>query len=257
MQSFGRAPELQVAKLQEVAARSPALGRIVEKMLTKDPAFRISSAQLADELNELQPGGGAIRGNAVDESLLKAFTGITIHEVEAVQRLRRNLDSDDVDLSEMPNHIGGDVALLRVERIRKPSVEFFRTMLAMRAELCSDKVHREILEQGLTLQTLPGTAEASAATFQMNEWLCTDTEGDIVQYRAWGSVVPAKVIAAGLGRHARWNLYRQEARGILVDLLSRRAQKVVRYRLVISAKGVSLAHRKFISFRRLSYTCIY
>ena len=56
MQAFGRAPELQAAKIQEVAARSAVLGNVVEKMLTKDPRQRISSAELANF--ELQPRRG-------------------------------------------------------------------------------------------------------------------------------------------------------------------------------------------------------
>jgi len=55
MQSFGRVPELQAAKIHEVVALSAVLGKVVEKMLTKDPRQRISSAELA---NELQPGRG-------------------------------------------------------------------------------------------------------------------------------------------------------------------------------------------------------
>ena len=54
MQSFGRNPELQVAKLEEVVARSASLGKIVQKMLTKDPKQRISSAMLAEELASAQ-----------------------------------------------------------------------------------------------------------------------------------------------------------------------------------------------------------
>ena len=59
MQAFGRTPELQAAKIQEVAARSVVLGKLVEKMLAKDPRLRISSAELA---NELQPAGKAGSG---------------------------------------------------------------------------------------------------------------------------------------------------------------------------------------------------
>ena len=50
MQAFGRSPELQAAKIQEVAALSAVLGNVVKKMLTKAPKHRISSAELAAEL---------------------------------------------------------------------------------------------------------------------------------------------------------------------------------------------------------------
>ena len=53
MQAFGRAPELQAAKIQDVAARSAIHGKLVQKMLTKDPRQRISSTELAKELQQL------------------------------------------------------------------------------------------------------------------------------------------------------------------------------------------------------------
>ena len=81
MQAFGRAPELQAAKVQEVAARSAVLGKVMQKMLTRDPRQRISSAELA---NELQPGGTelkeAVRDQEEKHSLLKdkSLTGLHI-----------------------------------------------------------------------------------------------------------------------------------------------------------------------------------
>ncbi len=119
MQAFGRAPELQAAKIQEVAARSAVLGKVVEKMLTKDPRRRISSAELA---NELQPGRGGQRGATFSDPLLESLSGVLLHEIEAVHKLRGELDGDDVDLSEIPDYIGGGVALLRNVRTPNPSV---------------------------------------------------------------------------------------------------------------------------------------
>ena len=115
MQAFGRAPELQAAKIQEVAARSNVLGKVVAKMLTKDPRQRISSAELA---NELQPGRG---GLAFSDPLLESLSGVSLHEIKVVHKLRGELDGD-VDLSEIPGHIGGGVALLRIVRSTIPSV---------------------------------------------------------------------------------------------------------------------------------------
>ena len=121
MQAFGRAPELQAAKIQEVAARSAVLGKVVEKMLTKDPRRRISSAELA---NELQPGRGG-REKTFSDPLLESLSDVSLHEIKAVHKLRGELDGDDVDLSEIPNHIGGGVALLRV--VRSPQFRLSNT----------------------------------------------------------------------------------------------------------------------------------
>ena len=70
MQGFGRAPELQEAKILEVAARSAIFGKIVEKMLTKDPRRRISSAELA---NELQPEGEGRTTTFFSDPLLESM----------------------------------------------------------------------------------------------------------------------------------------------------------------------------------------
>ena len=90
MQAFGRAPELQAAKIQEVAARSAVLGKVVEKMLTKDPRQRISSAELA---NELQPGRGG-RTTTFSDPLLESLTAVSLYEIKAVHKLRGKLDGE-------------------------------------------------------------------------------------------------------------------------------------------------------------------
>jgi len=163
MQAFGRAPELQAAKIQEVAARSAVLGKVVEKMLTKDPRRRISSAELA---NELQPGRGGRTTTFFSDPLLESLSGVSLHEIKAVHKLRGELDGDDVDLSEIPDHIGGGVALLRIVRSTHPSLEYVRTMLAAREKLGSDAIYSQIVEERLSMSTLPGTVEAHAATWQ-------------------------------------------------------------------------------------------
>merc|ERR1711969_513742 len=102
-------------------------------MLTKDPRRRISSAELADELH--QPGrGGWTTTLFFSDPLLESLSGVSMHEIKAVHKLRGELDGDDVDLSEIPDHIGGGVALLRIVRSPLPSVEYVRTMLAARAK---------------------------------------------------------------------------------------------------------------------------
>ena len=83
MQAFGRAPELQAAKIQEVAARSAVFGKVVEKMLTKDPRRRISSAELA---NELQPGRGGRSTTVGSDPLLESLSGVSLHEIKAVHK---------------------------------------------------------------------------------------------------------------------------------------------------------------------------
>ena len=245
MQAFGRTPELQATKIQEVAARSVVLGKVVEKMLTMDPRQRISSAVLA---NELQPGSGR-REATFSDPLLESLSGVSLHEIKAVHTLRGALDGDDVDLGELPDHIGGGVALLRIVRSTHPSVEYVRTMLAARAKLGSAAIYSQIMEERLSMSSLPGTVEAHAATWQTNDWLSTDKEGDLVQYLRWGATIPSRVLAEfPLERYVQWELYRGEARAMVLDQLSRRARKMVLHRLLIDGKGLSFTHRKLLPY---------
>ena len=232
MQSFGRASELQATKLQEVAARSPTFGKVVAKMLTKNPAKRISSMQLVDLL------GGGSRRSGEDDSFLELLDGVSKHEIRAVHALRRDLDADDVDLIELPDHIGGGVALLRLvrEHVGSP-IASSRAMFEVRGRVGSAKVYREIVEGELSLHSLPGTAALHAATWQTNEWLSTDTEGDVVVYERFGAIDPTQLIAGfSSEQYARWCVYRYEARAALLDSLSRRAQRVVWFTQVIDVR---------------------
>ena len=245
MQAFGCAPELQAAKIQEVAARSAILVKVVTKMLTKDPRQRISSAEL---FNELQPGKEN-RGTAFSDTLLESFSGVSLLEIRAVHTLRAELDRDDVDLSELPDHIGGGGALLRIVRHRMPSVQYVRRMLAARSKLGSDAIYSQITEERLSMSTLPGTAEAQAATWHTNEWVGLDAEGDVIVYERWGPGDPSLVLAdLPLAQYTRWNAFRVEARAMVLDALSRRAQRVVRFTFVIDLKGVDIGHRKCIPY---------
>ena len=234
---------------QDVAARSAVLGKVVEKMLTKDPRQRISSAKFANEL--LQPGSGGREITPFSDPLLGSLSGVSLHEIKAVHKLRGELDGDDVDLSEIPDHIGGGVALLRIVRASIPSVEYIRTMLAAREKLGSDAIYLQIMEERLSMSTLPGTVEAHAATWQTNDWVATDAEGDLLVYLRWGATNPSRVLAEfSLERYARWLPYRSEARAMLLDQLSRRARKVVCHRILIDVKGVSFAHRKLLPYTK-------
>jgi len=88
MQSFGRAPELQAIKLQEVATISPDLGKFIRKMLTGNPALRISSTQLVDEFGKWQRK----IGKDDEDPLLESLAGVSKYEMRTVQSLRRELD---------------------------------------------------------------------------------------------------------------------------------------------------------------------
>ena len=244
MQGFGRAPELQEAKIQEVAARSAVLGKVVEKMLTKDPRQRISSAELS---TELLPGRER-RGTAFSDPL-ESLSGVSQHEITAVHTLRGELDGDDVDLSDLPDHVGGSVALLRIVQHRMPSVQYVRRMLAARSKLGSDAIYSQITEERLSMSTLPGTAEAQVATWHTNEWVGLDEEGDVVVYERWGHGDIPKVLAKlPLAQYSRWNAYRYEARAMLLDALSRRTRRVMRFTFVIDLEGADIGHRKCIPY---------
>ena len=247
MQSFGRVPELQAAKIQEVAARSAVLGKVVEKMLIKDPTQRISSAELS---KELQPGREK-RRTAFSDPLLESLSGVSLHEVRAVNTLRGELDGDDVNLKELPDHVGGSVALLRIVQHRMPSVQYVRRMLAARSKLGSDAIYSQITEERLSMSTLPGTAEAQAATWHTNEWVGLDAEGDVVVYERWGHGDIPKVLAKlPLAQYSRWNAYRYEARAMLLDALSRRARRVACFAQVIDLEGMSAGHRMLIPYTK-------
>ena len=248
MQAFGRSPERQAVKIQEVAARSAVLGKVVEKMLTKDPRQRISSAELA---NELQPGR-LRRMTIFSDPLLESLSGVSLHEIKAVHTLRGELDGDDVDLSEISDYIGGSVALLRVVRDPArlaPSVECVRTMLAAREKLGSDAKAQELRQNNLTLHNLPGSERVRAATCQTNEWAGLDAQGDIVVFERWGAIIPATLLAElPVEQYSQWNAYRHEARAMVLDTLSRRARRVVRFAIVMDMKGTGAGHRKAIPY---------
>ena len=78
------------------------------------------------------------------------------------------------------------------------------------------------MEERLSMSTLPHTAEAHAATWQTNDWVSTDAEGDLVVYVRWGAAIPSRVLAEfPLERYIQWWLYRYEALAMLLDQLSR------------------------------------
>ena len=186
------------------------------------------------------------QGLGADLLLLESFVGVGPHEVEAVKRLRRELVGES-QLRSQPAHVVGSVALLRIVRDNEPSMELAKRMFETRAGLNSSAVHREILDGGLTLSTLPGTAELHAASWQTNEWLATDKHGDVVVYERWGAVDPSRFMAEfTLEQYAQWSVYRWEARSMVLDQLSRRAGKVVRFVNVLNVKGATFESRKLI-----------
>merc|ERR1712098_986299 len=117
--------------------------------------------------------------------------------------------------------------------------------LETRIKLDSEAVRHEIMQQEYTLSTLPGTAELHAASWQTNDWLTTDKHGDVVSYERMGAVDPSMLLTEfSLDRYAKWKLYRYEMRAMLLDALSRRARKVVRYSMIADVHGVVIGHRK-------------
>ena len=95
----------------------------------------------------------------------------------------------------------------------------------------------------------PDTAALHAASVQTNDWLATDSEGNVVVYERWGAVDPIRVVAEfPLERYAQWSAWRWEARAMLLDTLSRRSSCVVQYLNVFDVTGTTLAHRKMLPY---------
>ena len=139
------------------------------------------------------------------------------------------------------------VALLRLHHYEEDTLQLMQDMLEMRHKLKSDEVCNEITTQGLSFATLPGTAELHAASWQNNDYLCVDKHGDVVAYERWGAVDPSSLLEKfPLERYREWEKYRWEARAMVLDTLSRRTGRVVRFVNVIDCKGAGSRHRKIL-----------
>ena len=188
------------------------------------------------------------------QSLLLAFDGVTATEIEQVEDLLNKLPA----LSAAPSHVGGSVAVLR--RIRRhPTLALRRSqqMLKLRTELSSDAKGAEILEQGLSLHSFPGATKLEAASWETNELIGTDKEGNVVVFERWSATNPAKFLdEITIDDFNTYLTYRNEARALALDLLSRRAKRVVRVRNVIDVGRGTLAQRNFFPFIKVCMLCI-
>ena len=156
--------------------------------------------------------------------------------------------STPVPVFHHPHDVCGVVALLRLCRDDEAKYDI---MLEIRRKLKSDEVWHEITTQDLSFATLPGTAELHAASWQNNDYLCFDTVGDVVAYERWGAIDPARLLETfPLERYREWEKYRWEARAMVLDTLSRRTGRVVRFVNVIDNKGVGIGHRKILSYAK-------
>ena len=205
-----------------------------------------SDADALWERYELQVSP-AVEGSEEAMQTLALFPGVLPAERSEVRRLLR--DQVGAALLQQPAHIGGGVALLRLVRdTNMPAMERTRKMLDVRQELDSTTKYEKIHAQGLSLHTLPGSNELREATWQINEWIGVDAMGDVVVYERWGAVNP-KILMEKMPveAYAQWDAYRWEARAMVLDLLSRRARRVVRFAIVIDTRGFSIEHRKLLN----------
>ena len=129
-----------------------------------------------------------------------------------------------------------------VEQTVDAAVKGGATMVQLRDKLNSDAKAAEILEQGHSLHTLPGSVEKQAASWETNECVGTDRRGDVVVFERFGAVNVAKLLAEfPADAFKQWNTYRYEARAMMLDLLARRARRVVEFSLVVDLNGIGLA----------------
>ena len=214
-----------------VCCKRPTFTKIVERL----KAMRSSSA--AKQGVDRRPMNSPTTICA--PHVLRGIADTTETDIGDVDRVLRMVPS----LSEAPSYVGGSVAVLRWVRTLPTSalrVRKSRKMLQHRVELCCDDKGAEILEQGYMLGQLPGTSDFLAASWETNDLLSTDSAGDVVVFERWGGVHITPT-GASLVDFNRWNTYRNEARAAVLDLLSRRASRLVRYGQVIDCGGASLA----------------
>ena len=216
----------------------------------KDVVLRLEAAATFGTVEELNAAPLEIIASEIGDTpsttLLESFSGVTPEEHAAVRRLA--VASEHL-LREQPAYVRGEVALLRIVRYTVPDMEYIHRMLDVRRALGSDAMAHELWEGGFTLHTLPGAERLLAATLQTNEWVGLDTQGDLVMYERWGAINPTKMLAElTVKQYSEWNAYRFEARAMVLDALSRRARRVVRFAIVINLEGTGLGHRKTIPY---------
>ena len=192
-------------------------------------------------------------GHNAGVAVLESFAGVAPHEIEAVRQLQRYLAGARFQrgdlLRKQPVYVRGEVALLRIVRFPQENVERIRAMLNARLALDSSTKAQVLREGGRTLHTLPGAETMRAATWQTNEWAGLDAHGDLVMYERWGALDPATVLEKlEVEEFAEWNAFRFEARAIVLDMLSRRALRVVRFAIVIDMEGTGFRHRKLMPY---------
>ena len=210
---------------------------------------RRSSLLVAAAAAAAEEEGAYGRGASSPSQTLKAFACLQSGETTKILDLLHALPS----LQQEPDHIGGCIALLRLVRHNPTKVMKLgrvQRMLQARAVLSSDLKAAKILEQGLTLITLPCGAELQAASFETDDFYGTSQQGDVVVIERWGAVDPEMLQECSVEFFKSWVAWRHEARAMVADVLSWRAKRVVRFALVLDLHGVTLAHRKLMPYVR-------
>ena len=226
-------------------------GALASVLSFNEMAKRPSFTDIVQRLESMRPSSHEIEpmpssGTVQSEDSLQGFATVTLTEIRQVEDLLDGLPS----LRVTPSHIGGSVALLRIVRYETTPLlrrKFAKTMLQIRVKLGSDAKASEILEQGLSLHTLPGRAERQLASWETNECVGANQHGDIVVLSRLGAIQPTKFLNDfSLEDFKRHDTYNTEGRAMMLDLLSRRAMQVVHIVYVLDTRGVTLAHRKLM-----------
>ena len=86
-------------------------------------------------------------------------------------------------------------------------------------------------------------------SWSVNELIGIDIIGNPIVFERWGASKPGLMLTSyPVERFALWNAYRNEARAMVLDLISRRSKRSARFRNVLDCAGVTLAHRKLLPY---------
>ena len=94
-----------------------------------------------------------------------------------------------------------------------------------------------------------------AASLHSNEWLSLSNHGNVVVLERWGAIEVSRFrAAASVEQYAQWQIYRREARSMVLDTLSRRTGRMVQF-VDVLAMHLGLSHRALLPLARLAITC--
>ena len=185
------------------------------------------------------------------KSVLSNFSDIDPGRVQQVIHFRSKLASQGVPVYEYHSHILGDVnlycILMEHHFDEEKSSEWVRTCLVKRKTYGCDEIFKDIIDNDIPFHALPGTEQLKEAGWHHNQWLCTSADGDIVTFERWGGVNVSKLFSMmPAEEYQRWELYRNEWRCWLMNELSYKAMRIVKYCNIIDFHHIKFAHRKLM-----------